>query len=68
MRNRLVTDDRLGLAEKIRTALVEQALMAFEDAAVQGLCCDGAWEAAVSAMRHVDLRPLVQRAAGPRQG
>jgi hypothetical protein len=68
MRNRLVTDDRLGLAEEIRSALVERALAAFEDAAVQGLCCEGAWEAAVSAMRQVDLRPPVQRAARPRQG
>lgn len=54
-----MTDDPLGLAERIRTVLVERAVLAFEDAAVQGLCCEGAWEAAVSAMRQVDLTPLL---------
>ena len=61
------TDDQPALAERIRAALVEQALAAFEDAGVRGLCCEGAWEAAVWAMRQADLTPLlssVPRAKG----
>lgn len=31
------------------------AQAAYEDAALRGLCCEGAWEVAVSAMRLLDL-------------
>lgn len=54
----VVNDDSVRLAEGIRNALVESALAAFEDAGQRGLCCDGAWEAAVSAMRRLDLGPM----------
>ncbi len=47
--------DQAHLTERVRAALVNAALSAYEDAALQGLCCEGAWEAAVSAMRHLDL-------------
>jgi hypothetical protein len=40
-------------AEKVRAAVIEAAIAGFEDASMQGLCCEGAWEAAVSAMRLV---------------
>jgi hypothetical protein len=43
-------------AEQIRAALIQAALDGYERAAMSGLCCEGAWEAAVSAMRQVDLR------------
>ena len=43
------------VAEQIRGALVHAALMAYEDAAIRGLCCEGAWEVAVDAMRDLDL-------------
>ena len=42
-------------AEQIRSALVQAALTAYEDAAIRGLCCEGAWEVAVDAMRSLDL-------------
>jgi hypothetical protein len=47
--------DPQRLAEQIRGALVRAALMAYEDAALRGLCCEGAWEVAVDAMRDLDL-------------
>jgi hypothetical protein len=43
------------LAERVRAAVVAAALAGYEDAAMQGLCAEGAWEAAVSAMRRLDL-------------
>jgi hypothetical protein len=43
------------LAERLRHLLVQTALSAYEDAALRGLCSEGAWEAAVSALRQVDL-------------
>lgn len=52
--------------ERIRGALLEAALRAWEDAGVQGLCMEGRWEAAVDAMRALDLRSAVE--AGPAEG
>lgn len=52
--------------ERIRGALLEAALRAWEDACVQGLCMEGGWEAAVDAMRALDLRSAVE--AGPAEG
>jgi hypothetical protein len=43
------------MAERVRAALVHAARAAYEDAALRGLCCEGAWEVAVSAMRLLDL-------------
>ena len=55
----VVNDDSVQFAEGVRNVLVQVALAAYEDAALQGLCCEGAWEAAVSAMRRVDLGPML---------
>ena len=43
------------LGEAVRGACVLAALRAYEDAGMQGLCLEGRWEAAVSAMRDLDL-------------
>jgi len=45
-------------AERIRAALVRAAVQAYEDAGVRGLCGEGAFEAAVAAMRTLDLGRL----------
>jgi hypothetical protein len=53
-------------AERVRAALVQTALDAYEDAALRGLCCEGAWEAAVSAMRRQNLNlVLTEQIAEP---
>ncbi|HMA07116.1 MAG TPA: hypothetical protein VKP68_04620 [Ramlibacter sp.] len=59
-----------GVAEIVRQACIEAALAAYEDAGISGLCAEGRWEAAVSAMQSLDLRRLPAgeesgRAAGP---
>jgi hypothetical protein len=51
-------------AERLRQALIDCGTAAHEDARLQGLCCEGAWEAAVSAMRALDLTPWVAPAPG----
>jgi hypothetical protein len=50
-----VTPDALLVAERVRAALVRTALAAYEDAALRGLCAEGAWEVAVTAVRQLDL-------------
>lgn len=54
------------LAERVRAALLEQALEAHADAGVRGLCAQGAWEAAVGALRSLDLDPICRAAAQSR--
>ena len=58
--------DLQKVAEQVRGALVRTALMAYEDAAMRGLCCEGAWEVAVGAMRSLDLsRVLTEDSPAP---
>lgn len=51
------------LAEAVRRALIEAGEAAYEDAGIQGLCAEGRWEAAVSAMRGVDVHAVARGAA-----
>ena len=48
------TSDPL-LIEAVRQACLDAALAAYEDASIRGLCHEGAWEAAISAIRMLDL-------------
>lgn len=47
------------IAEQVRTACIRAALDGYEAAAISGLCHEGAWEAAVDAMRMLDIEALV---------
>lgn len=57
-------DDLARLAERVRALCIEAAVQAYEDAGVQGLCAEGRWEVAISAMRSVDLAALLQPPLG----
>ncbi len=48
------------VAERIRSALVEAALRAYEGAGIQGLCAEGRWEAAVGALRSLEVAHLLR--------
>ena len=52
------------LAEAVRIACIEAALAGYEDAAASGLCHEGAWEAAISALQRLDVTALVQASFG----
>ena len=56
-------ENRQALAERVRLACIEAAVEGYELAAMNGLCHEGAWEAAISAMRTVDLAALIQAAS-----
>jgi hypothetical protein len=62
-----VNADQMALAERVRHLLVHTALGAYEDAAMRGLCSEGAWEAAISALRQVDLSGLLIPSAVPQR-
>ena len=52
------------LAERVRAACVDAALDAYEEAGIRGLCLEGRWEAAVAAVRQLDLSEMLERYAG----
>lgn len=47
------------LAAAVRAASVKAALSAYENARMDGLCHEGAWEAAVGAIRMLDVERIV---------
>jgi hypothetical protein len=49
-----------SLAEAVRAACLNAALEAYEDAGIRGLCAEGRWEAALAAIRHVDLSGVLE--------
>lgn len=60
-----MNDDPDLSTETIRRALIEAAEAAYEDAGIRGLCAEGRWEAAVQAMRTLDVQAVARGAAGP---
>jgi hypothetical protein len=59
-------DERAELAERARAECLRIALEAYEDAGLQGLCAEGRWEAAIDAIRALDLTGLIE--GPPRSG
>ena len=57
-------NDKTKLAEAVRTACLEAALRAYEDAGISGLCHEGRWECAVQAIKGMDLAGLIKQADG----
>ena len=51
-------------AETVRAACLDAAIGAYEDAGIRGLCPEGRWEAAVAAIRHLDLCGILEPPAG----
>jgi len=52
MKNEFSTDE-LKLIELVKTACYKQAKLAFDDAAISGLCLDGVIELALDAIKNI---------------
>jgi hypothetical protein len=50
---------RMGDAERVREACIEAALTGYEDAAIAGLCGEGALEMAISAIRRLEMAEVL---------
>jgi hypothetical protein len=50
----------MQLADTVRAACIRAALDGYQQASISGLCHEGAFEAAVDAMRMLDLDTLLQ--------
>lgn len=53
-------NDRYEVARRVRDECVKTALSAYENASISGLCAEGAFEAAISAVRMLDVEALVE--------
>jgi hypothetical protein len=53
-----------NVVEAVRAACLDAALLAYEDAGMRGLCAEGRWEAALAAVRHLDLSGVLGPPAG----
>jgi hypothetical protein len=57
-----MTDPR-QLAEAVRAACIRAALDAYEEGGVLGLCAEGRWEYAISAMRRLSIDAFIAPSA-----
>ena len=48
------------LAEAVRAACIKAALDAYEDGGILGLCAEGRWEYAISAMQQLDVAAVLK--------
>lgn len=55
-----IEEERRRLAEAVREACIAAAQQGYDNASMSGLCEEGALEAAISAIRMVDLEALVR--------
>ena len=45
--------------EDFRNFFIKTAVEKYEDASIAGLCAEGAWEAAIDAVRNLDLKEIL---------
>ena len=56
----LSASEKRRLAEAVRKACIRAALAGYDRAAMDGLCHEGAWEVAISAIRMLDIERLIE--------
>ncbi len=61
MNNDIKSEEKLKIAEAIRSECIREALEAYEYAKLKGLCDEGAWESAVDAMKNVKLEIIIAK-------
>ena len=54
-------NQEVKIAEKVRQACVKAARNGFRDASIQGLCAEGASEAAGSAIQNLNLEEVIKQ-------
>lgn len=57
----MTDEEAFALAERIRSACVQAAEEAYQQAAISGLCGSGAWEVAIGAVKTLDITTHVTR-------
>ncbi len=60
MSEQISINEKRRIAKAVQQACVRAALEGYERAASDGLCHEGAWEAAVDAIRALDMDAILQ--------
>jgi hypothetical protein len=47
------------VAEDLRNIFIKTAVEKYEDASIAGLCAEGAWEAAIDAVKNLNLNEIL---------
>jgi len=55
----MTPEHQYALAERVREECIQTALTAYENASISGLCGEGAFEAAISAVRMMKIEDIV---------
>ncbi|MFZ0488119.1 MAG: hypothetical protein WAL83_14055 [Arenicellales bacterium] len=57
----MVSNSDYELAARVREECINTAVSAYEDASIRGLCGEGAFEAAISAIRMMNVSSIVDQ-------
>jgi hypothetical protein len=52
----------VAVLARVRAACLDAAITAYDDAGIRGLCAEGRWEAAVGAIRRLNLSNVFEHA------
>ena len=63
--NNATDEERLQLAASVRDACVAEALEAWEQAGMSGLCAEGRWDLVIDRLRSTDAETLLRRVSAP---
>jgi len=61
MDEKINNSELMLIAGKIRDECINTALEAFASATGDGVCCAGAWECAIDAIRNLDAQEIINR-------
>lgn len=63
-----VYEELWSLATAVRDACYSAAITAYENASIDGLCHDGAWECALVAIKAINFEAVITTVISERQG
>ena len=67
MNEEIKNDEKVLLAQKIKDECLNTALEAYATACGDGLCCEGAWECAIDAIRNLEPSEIISRVNTPQK-
>ena len=59
MKTENVSEMKFALAQQVRDACIVAATAGYESALMSGLCREGAWDAAISAIQMMNLQEVI---------
>ena len=65
--NNELTSNERQIGQKVRQCCIQAAREGFRDASMQGLCAEGAVEAAIGAIQSLDIEQIITEAKQTRQ-